>query len=117
MGAVKRAKFPLNAGPERSGSGDEESKRMSSSMTNRRILGLRLEEELGPLKLSEDCSLLVMLLLTVQMLDVLYVILSLSPSLAADNQGAWGGFINCLAARNIVSNFPLFLQDFHRDIV
>ena len=33
----------------------------------------------------------------------------LSPSLAADNHGAWVGIINCLAARNLVLNFPLFL--------
>ena len=35
--------------------------------------------------------------------------LSWSPSFAADNHGAWIGRINCLAARNWVLNFPLFL--------
>ena len=34
---------------------------------------------------------------------------ALFPSLAADNHGAWIGHINCLAARNLVLNFPLFL--------
>ena len=38
-----------------------------------------------------------------------------SPSLGADGHGAWVGLINCLAARNLVLNFPLFLQDFHRE--
>ena len=37
------------------------------------------------------------------------VFLFWSPSLAADNHGAWVGLINCLAARNLVLNFPLFL--------
>ena len=38
------------------------------------------------------------------------IFLSWSPSLAADNHGAWVGLIiNCLAARNLVFNFPLFL--------
>ena len=32
-----------------------------------------------------------------------------SPSLAADSHGACVGLINCLAARNSVLNFPLFL--------
>ena len=31
-------------------------------------------------------------------IDVLYFYLSRSPSLAADNQGAWVGFTDCLAA-------------------
>ena len=49
------------------------------------------------------------------MLDVLSFPPSWSPSLAADNQGAWVGFINCLAARNLVINFALFLKHFHRE--
>ena len=53
--------------------------------------------------------------LTVQIFDVLYFFLFWSPSLAADNHGAWTGLINCLAARNLVLNFPLFLEDFHRE--
>ena len=47
--------------------------------------------------------------LIVPVLDVLYFYLSWSPSRAEDNHGAWSGFINCLAARNLVLNFPLFL--------
>ena len=43
------------------------------------------------------------------------VFLSLSPSLAADNQGAWVGFISCLAARNLVLNFPSFCRVFDRE--
>ena len=31
------------------------------------------------------------------------------------SDGAWFGLINCLAARNLVSNSLLFLQDFHRE--
>ena len=47
--------------------------------------------------------------LAVQIFDVLYFFLFWSPSLAADNHGAWVGVINCLAARDLVWNFPLFL--------
>ena len=40
--------------------------------------------------------------------------LSRSPSLAADNQGAWVGFMNCLAARNLVLNCPFFCRIFSK---
>ena len=53
--------------------------------------------------------------LTVQILAVFYFFLSRSPSLVADNHGVWVGLISCLAARNLVLNFLLFVQDFHRE--
>ena len=38
-----------------------------------------------------------------------------APSLVAHNQGAWVGFIKCLAARNLILKFPLFQWDFQRE--
>ena len=39
----------------------------------------------------------------------MYCIFSCFEALAAENHGAWVGFINCVAARDLVLNFPIFL--------
>ena len=44
-------------------------------------------------------------------IDVLYFHLSRSPSLAADNQGAWVGFTNCLAAWKFVLHFCMICTE------